>query len=177
MTDKKILRVGIAGVVCGICLYGWYHSTHSIQMKNRTIELGTKTALLYDVKDWVKEGKDVSDLQVAIMQKDKMYREYLEVGTYDVKLVDSNQNQRAQGKLIIEDTAIPEWDKTTDQIVLNVGDKLNLKDYFHAKDYAKVKYSTKDKIDTSVQGKTKTMVYATDASGNYNQFECTFVVQ
>ncbi len=170
---KKILCV----VLIVACLYGWYSFSHLIKMKNRTLELGTKTALLYDVKDWVKDGQDVSDLNVAIMQKDRMYREYLEVGVYDVKLMDSNQNQRAQSTLTIVDTGIPEWDKTTDRVILHVGDKLRLKDYFHAKDYDKVTYSVKDELDTSFANELKTMVYATDASGNYNQFECTFVVE
>lgn len=171
---KKITCAVLVGCVC-VC--GWYSFSHSIQMKSRTLELGTKTALLYDVKDWVKEGKDVSDLQVAIMQKDRMYREYLEVGVYDVKLVDSEQNQRAQSTLTIVDTAIPEWDKTTDRVALNVGDTLKLKDYFRAKDYDKVTYSLRDELDTSIVNTLKTMVYATDASGNYNQYECMFVVE
>lgn len=174
-----LIAVAIAGGILGTCIYGfqYYSSTHAVQTKDRTIELGTKTDLLFDAKDWVKSGEDYSELSVAIMQKDKMKREYLEVGTYDVKLVDSNNNQKGSATLTIEDTTIPEWDKTTDEIALTVGDKLKLKDYFHANDLAKLKYKTKDKIDTSKSGETTTFVLAEDTSGNYNQHECKFIIK
>lgn len=175
----KIIAVAAAGILAGCALYSTLHpvNQNSLQVIDRTIELGTKLDTLYDPQYWVKNGEDFAGATVAIQQKDKMRKEYLPVGTYDVVITKDEKNSKCH--LTVEDTVAPVFTKTTETITLTVGDKLNIKDYFHAKDLAKVDYSynlksknSSKKVDTTKEGKADIIVIAKDASGNKTSVDC-----
>lgn len=175
----KVIAVAAAGILAGCALYSALHpvNQNSLQIIDRTIELGTKLDTLYDPQYWVKNGEDFSGATVAIQQKDKMKKEYLPVGTYNVVITKDNKDSKC--KLKVEDTVSPVFTKTTETITLTVGDKLNIEDYFHAKDLAKVDYSynlksksSPKKVDTTKEGKTDIVVTAKDASGNKTSVDC-----
>lgn len=184
----KVIAVAAVGILAGCALYSTLHpaNQNSLQVVDRTIELGTKLDTLYDPQYWVKNGEDFSGATVAIQQKDKMRKEYLPVGTYNVVITKDDKNSKCQLK--VEDTVAPVFTKTTKTITLTVGDKLNVKDYFHAKDLAKVDYSynlkskssstksSSKKVDTTKEGKTDIVVTAKDASGNKTSVDCTVEV-
>ena len=69
---------------------------NSLQVVDRTIELGTKLDTLYDPQYWVKKGEDFSGATVAIQQKDKMKKEYLPVGTYNVVITKDKKDSKCQ---------------------------------------------------------------------------------
>lgn len=180
----KIITVAAAGILAGCALYNSLHPVNhnSLQVVDRTIELGTKLDTLYDPQYWVKNGEDFAGATVAIQQKDKMRKEYLPVGTYDVVITKDNKDSKCQ--LTVEDTVAPVFTKTTETITLTVGDKLNIKDYFHAKDLAKVDYSynlksknQSQKVDTTKEGKTDITITAKDASGNKTSVDCKVEVK
>lgn len=178
-----VIAVAAAGILAGCALYSTLHpvNQNSLQVVDRTIELGTKLDTLYDPQCWVKKGEDFSGATVAIQQKDKMRKEYLPVGTYNVVITKDKKDSKCQLK--VEDTVAPVFTKTTETITLTVGDKLDIKDYFHAKDLAKVDYSynlksksSSKKVDTTKEGKTDIVVTAKDASGNKTSVDCTVEV-
>lgn len=178
-----VIAVAAAGILAGCALYSTLHpvNQNSLQVVDRTIELGTKLDTLYDPQYWVKKGEDFSGATVAIQQKDKMRKEYLPVGTYNVVITKDKKDSKCQLK--VEDTVAPVFTKTTETITLTVGDKLDIKDYFHAKDLAKVDYSynlksksSSKKVDTTKEGKTDIVVTAKDASGNKTSIDCTVEV-
>lgn len=179
-----VIAVAAAGLLAGCTLYGILHpvNQNSLQVIDRTIELGTKLDTLYDPQYWVKNGEDFSGATVAIQQKDKMKKEYLPVGTYNVIITKDEKDSKCQLK--VEDTVAPVFTKTTETITLTVGDKLNIKDYFHAKDLAKVDYSynlksknQSQKVDTTKEGKTDITITAKDASGNKTSVDCKVEVK
>lgn len=180
----KVIAVAAAGILAGCALYSALHpvNQNSLQVIDRTIELGTKLDTLYDPQYWVKNGEDFSGATVAIQQKDKMKKEYLPVGTYNVIITKDEKDSKCQLK--VEDTVAPVFTKTTETITLTAGDKLNIEDYFHAKDLAKVDYSynlkskkSSEKVDTTKEGKTDIVVIAKDASGNKTSVGCTVKVE
>lgn len=180
----KVIAVAAAGILAGCALYSALHpvNQNSLQVIDRTIELGTKLDTLYDPQYWVKNGEDFSGATVAIQQKDKMRKEYLPVGTYNVVITKDEKDSKCQLK--VEDTVAPVFTKTTETITLTVGDKLNIEDYFHAKDLAKVDYSynlkskkSAEKVNTTKEGKTDIVVTAKDASGNKTSVGCTVKVE
>ena len=180
----KIIAVAAAGILAGCALYSALHPVNQnlLQVVDRTIELGTKLDTLYDPQYWVKNGEDFAGATVAIQQKDKIRKEYLPVGTYDVVITKDNKDSKCQ--LTVEDTVAPVFTKTTETITLTVGDKLNIKDYFHAKDLAKVDYSynlksknSSKKVDTTKEGKADIIVIAKDASGNKTSVDCKVEVK
>lgn len=180
----KVIAVAAAGILAGCALYSALHpvNQNSLQVIDRTIELGTKLDTLYDPQYWVKNGEDFSGATVTIQQKDKMRREYLPVGTYNVVITKDEKDSKCQLK--VEDTVAPVFTKTTETITLTVGDKLNIEDYFHAKDLDKVDYSynlkskkSAEKVDTTKEGKTDIVVTAKDASGNKTSVGCTVKVE
>lgn len=180
----KVIAVAAAGILAGCALYCALHpvNQNSLQVIDRTIELGTKLDTLYDPQYWVKNGEDFSGATVAIQQKDKMKKEYLPVGTYNVIITKDEKDSKCQLK--VEDTVAPVFTKTTETITLTAGDKLNIEDYFHAKDLAKVDYSynlkskkSSEKVDTTKEGKTDIVVIAKDASGNKTSVGCTVKVE
>lgn len=172
-----VIAVAAAGLLAGCTLYGILHpvNQNSLQVIDRTIELGTKLDTLYDPQYWVKNGEDFSGATVAIQQKDKMKKEYLPVGTYNVIITKDEKDSKCQLK--VEDTVAPVFTKTTKTITLTVGDKLNIKDYFHAKDLAKVDYSSSQKVDTTKEGKTDITITAKDTSGNKTSVNCKVEVK
>lgn len=179
-----VIAVAAAGLLAGCTLYGILHpvNQNSLQVIDRTIELGTKLDTLYDPQYWVKNGEDFSGATVAIQQKDKMKKEYLPVGTYNVIITKDEKDSKCQLK--VEDTVAPVFTKTTETITLTAGDKLNIEDYFHAKDLAKVDYSynlkskkSSEKVDTTKEGKTDIVVTAKDTSGNKTSVGCTVKVE
>lgn len=173
----KIIAVAAAGILAGCALYSSLHQVNqnSLKVIDRTIELGTKLDTLYDPQYWVKNGEDFAGATVAIQQKDKMRKEYLPVGTYDVVITKDEKNSKCH--LTVEDTVAPVFTKTTKTITLTVGDKLNIKDYFHAKDLAKVDYSSSQKVDTTKEGKTDITITAKDTSGNKTSVNCKVEVK
>lgn len=180
----KVIAVAAAGILAGCALYSALHpvNQNSLQVIDRTIELGTKLDTLYDPQYWVKNGEDFSGATVTIQQKDKMRREYLPVGTYNVVITKDEKDSKCQLK--VEDTVAPVFTKTTETITLTVGDKLNIEDYFYAKDLAEVDYSynlkskkSAEKVDTTKEGKTDIVVTAKDASGNKTSVGCTVKVE
>ena len=146
-----------------------YSMNHSIKAKDRTVELGTSTSLLFEPQYWVEDGVDSNGITVSI--QDSSDKEYLDVGTYKVKLTDED-NKKGSCKLIVEDTTAPVWDKTTDTINLTVGQEFVLNDYFNATDLAEINYSMDIDIDTSVEGSDEVVVSAEDASGNKIDYAC-----